>query len=377
MKWFCRIEKGHILCALLILIGISAYVWESVISITFALRQTVDDVGRTVSPGQMVTLVLATLTLSGMTGWLWRSGSRFDRWVATLLFIASTVPLAYLFSNSVAFNYGQTEGKTRLANALNQQARDIAAEQMRLAAEQRKAQQEWVHRTYEQMARSRSKDDRKQAGTLLAEQSKDILGTPLPVVVPQLADVLPDPKAAAFGRWLGLDGETFRWLDGVMLSGILKLIEWLFPMLGMAYWPRASRDDATVATPIQPTQPAAPILPQPVRTTDSEERQAGELGLVSEWLSIGAIHVPGDEHRRVLAADAYDAFRSWCQKAKHAGRVITITSFGNRMKELGVEKTKVNGKNVHYLGLSLRAREAAPGMPKLTVVSHHRAAPAA
>jgi len=352
-----RVTWGHLLCVLAVAAGLSAYVWEAMINYNFALSQTVDDVGRIIGPGQMVTISVATFVLTSMAGWIWRMGGVGNRVIAGILFFTALLPMSYSLSNSTAFNYGQTVGKVLVAQAIDQQARDIADQKAHAQEKARADQQAILLRTYTQAAKeARTRQDKKDAQAFLLQGSRELLSAPEPVIVPTSKDVLPDPKAALAKQTLGVGLEQFRLWDSAILSLICKLFEWLFPTLGFAYWPRGSRGEK-VAAPVETPAPETPALPQPVRTVDVsiEEKQALEAKLVGEWLSLCMVHNPAAEDVQMAATDAYGAFVRWCQHVKHRGSVMSQTAFGLRMKEAGVQKRRENG--FVYIGLALRKPE--------------------
>lgn len=351
-----RVTWGHLLCVLAVAAGLSAYVWEAMINYNFALSQTVDDVGRIIGPGQMVTISVATFVLTSMAGWIWRMGGVGNRVIAGILFFTALLPMSYSLSNSTAFNYGQTVGKVLVAQAIDQQARDIADQKAHAQEKARADQQAILLRTYTQAAKeARTRQDKKDAQAFLLQGSRELLSAPEPVIVPTSKDVLPDPKAALAKQTLGVGLEQFRLWDSAILSLICKLFEWLFPTLGFAYWPRGSRGEK-VAAPVETPAPETPALPQPVRTVDVsiEEKQALEAQLVGEWLGARMSHDP-KATSGMPATDAYGDFVRWCQGVKRRGAVMSQTAFGLRMKEAGIEKRKQNG--FVYVGLSLRKPE--------------------
>lgn len=353
MKWVRQITAAHLLCSLLIALAALAYGVEGTQNVVYALRHTTDDVGRIVMPVAAIVITGGIFALGAFAGLMFRAGKPV---IGTVCFVLVTLLLAYSISNSVGYSFEQTVGKQRLSEALNKQAIDIAAQQNKAALDRQKQQQEWLQRTYSEMAKSRNKDDRKEARTLLTEGTKDLWTAPTPLVVPKVADVMSDGKAEAFGRYFKLDPESFRLLDSVYLSLLLSFIKWTFPALGFGYWPRGSRDEK-VAAPVETPAPETPALPQPVRTVDVsiEEKQALEAQLVGEWLSLCMVHNRAAEDVQMAATDAYGAFVRWCQHVKHRGSVMSQTAFGLRMKEAGVQKRRENG--FVYIGLALRKPE--------------------
>jgi len=349
MKWVRQITAAHLLCSLLIALATLAYGVEGTQNVVYALRHTTDDVGRIVMPVAAIVITGGIFALGAFAGLMFRAGKTV---IGTVSFVLVTLLLAYSISNSVGYSFEQTVGKQRLSEALNKQARDIAAQQNKAALDRQKQQQEWLQRTYSEMAKSRNKDDRKEARTLLSEGTKDLWTAPTPLVVPKVADVMSDGKAEAFGRYFKIDPESFRLLDSVYLSLLLSFIKWTFPALGFGYWPRGSRDEK-VAAPVETPAPE-PALPQPMRTVDIEEKQALEAQLVGEWLGARMSHDP-KATSGMPATDAYGDFVRWCQGVKRRGAVMSQTAFGLRMKEAGIEKRKQNG--FVYVGLSLRKPE--------------------
>lgn len=356
MRFIRRITIAHALCAFLILLGAAAYTAQCAIDVVSALRHTTDETGRLLQPLLIITMAGMTFGLGSFAGLRFRAG---DKVIGTVCFLLATYFLFYSFSNSVGFSFEQTVGKQRLVEAQNQQAKDIAEIQAKQAREMQQGISEFAKRTY---STAHGRAAKAEARELL----KESLTTTVPVVVPKITEVMPDGKAEAFGGWLGIAADKFRLLDSVYLAFGICLIKWIAPALGFGYWPRGSREQ--IAAPVPVPAPVDPrTLPQPVRTVDTEERQASELALVKEWLATRMVHTPGDQQRTILATEAYQNFARWAQGERRMGQVLTQTAFGNRMKELGVEKVKVRG--MLYVGLSARA--TAPIVP---LSSHRRIA---
>lgn len=378
MKW-PNITAQHFVCSALILLGFFAYGSEAVVNVVFALRHTVDDVGRYTQAAQALAIVGAVFALSSLAGILFRKGGWLNYVMAGVFFLTVTLFLAYSLSNSVGFSFEQTVGRQRLVTAQNQRAKDIAERQEKQLADARKQAQAFAERTYIQ---AYGKQARQEARELM----KEALTAPTPIVPLNLETLMPDGKAEAIGGWLGVKPDAFRLLDSTYMSLLMALIKWLFPTLGFGYWPRGSREGKVVANPEKPAEPIDPAdLPQPVRTVDelpamtqeqaSEERQAQELSLVKEFLRVGTERT-GDESL-LSSTDLYDAFRAWSQRGKHQGQTMTGTSFGNRLRELGLTKVKHKKKRFCYVGIRLRKPNVVTKPSAVVHLHHHRAANAA
>jgi hypothetical protein len=346
-----KISATHILCALFILLGVTAYTAQVIIDIVSALKHTTDQTGRYLQPLLLIAMAGMTFSLGAFAGLRFRAGTPKDIVIGCVCFLLATYFLFYSFSNSVGFSFEQTVGKMRLVEAQNQQAKDLVEEQKKQARDMLAGILDFAKRTY---VTAQGKADKADAKGLLKDMLKES-ATPTPILTPKVEEVMPDGKAEAFGGWLGLNPEQFRLLDSVYLAFGICLIKWLAPALGFGYWPAARRQAEVVDSETKP-QATAPALP-PCASLD--DHTVDDLQSVKEWLEL-AMHYNPNGTDEIQATDALHHFNEWEKQKDPTRRLMTLTKFGDCTTELGIKKKR--GRVVIYIGL--RPREAAVAPPR-------------
>lgn len=176
------------------------------------------------------------------------------------------------------------------------------------------------------------------------------------------------PLAYIFSNSVGFYAQRTDTTHGIPTALLLSLGHWIFPMLGLKYWPRAPRRIDTATVEIKPD--AASIGSQLARRLNDGNGGRGLQGIAFRCAAASpscsrADALPLVARRKkdetfhskdaafgIDATDAFNHFESWAQSRGRTKPSITQSCFGRCIEELGVAKTKAG--SYIYVGLCLR-----------------------